>query len=70
MAKTQDQFNAMLADIDAATTEVASDLQKLRDELASAGALSDANAALLDARIARLKAIGQDPEQPVPVVEG
>jgi hypothetical protein len=64
MAK-QDQFNESLARLDAATSEIASDLQALRDELA-AGTISDASLATLDAKIAQLEAMGQDPADPIP----
>jgi hypothetical protein len=66
---TQAQFDERMTKVDAATTEVANDLQKLRDELKAGGAISDANLALLDAKIARLVLIGSDPENPVPAPE-
>jgi hypothetical protein len=66
---TQAQFDERMTKVDAATTEVANDLQKLRDELKAGGAISDANLALLDAKIARLVVIGADPENPAPTPE-
>lgn len=67
----------LIAAFNAATDEVASDLQTVRDELAAAladqdQAVQDAvNAALagFDAPLARLQALGQDPENPVPAPE-
>lgn len=64
----------LIAAFNAATDEVASDLQTVRDQLAAAladqdQAVQDAvNAALsgFDAPLARLQALGQDPENPVP----
>ena len=66
---TQAQFDERMGKIDAATTEIAADLKKLRDDLAAGGAVSDANLAVLDAKIAVLDAMGKDPEAPVPVEE-
>jgi predicted nuclease with TOPRIM domain len=51
--------------LDAATNEIASDLQKLRDEVA-AGSVSDETLSKLDTTITRLEDMGKDPEQPVP----
>lgn len=67
----------LIAAFNAATDEVASDLQTVRDQLATAladqdQAVQDAvNAALagFDAPLARLQALGQDPENPVPAPE-
>lgn len=67
----------LAARIDAATNEVASDLQAVKDELAAALATSDADkqaavdAALakLDAPIARLESLGADNANPVPPVD-
>jgi hypothetical protein len=64
MAK-QEQFDELLTRLDAATTEIASDLQALRDELA-AGTINDASLATLDAKIAQLEAMGADPADPIP----
>lgn len=49
--------------LDAATNEIASDLQALRDKLAS---VTDVDLAPLDASISRLEALGRDPENPIP----
>jgi hypothetical protein len=65
MAKQED-FDARMGLMDAATNEIASDLQALRDELKAGGAVSDANLATLDAKIARLQVLGADPIDPVP----
>lgn len=66
----------IVARLDAATNEVASDLAAVRDQLTAA--LADVDAAKrsavdealaqLDAPIARLEALGSDPADPVPVV--
>ncbi len=56
---------AAIAELDAATNELASDLQALRDQVAS-GTVTDETLAALDAAIARAKVLGQDPENPVP----
>lgn len=60
--------------LNAATDEVAADLQSVRDELRAAlegvetsnQAAVDAALGKLDAPIARLEALGQDPQNPVP----
>lgn len=65
MAKQED-FDARMKEMDEATTEIANDLQKLRDEIAAGGSISDANLAILDAKIATLKVLGSDPTNPVP----
>ena len=70
LMERQEQFDAAIQQLDEATNEVASDLQALRDEIAGGSAISEANLAVLDAKIARLKALGADPENPVPAVEG
>ncbi len=68
---TAEEFASRL---NAATDEVARDLQSVRDELRSAlegvevsnQAAVDAALAKLDQPIARLEALGQDPSNPVP----
>ncbi len=60
-----DKVMAAIKELDAATTEVANDLQALRDQVAS-GNVSDESLAALDESIARLKVLGADPENPVP----
>jgi hypothetical protein len=64
----------VLAALDGATTEVANDLQGLRDQLSQAiadkgeavqAAVEDVLAGF-DAPIARLQALGSDPQNPVP----
>jgi DNA repair ATPase RecN len=64
MAKQED-FDARMKALDAATDEIASDLTALRDKLA-AGTIPDTAVADLDARIARLTALGKDPEPAPP----
>lgn len=74
LVATADDFAARL---NAATDEVAADLQSVRDELRTAlegvetsnQAAVDAALGKLDAPIARLEALGQDPANPVPDVE-
>lgn len=65
---------ALVAALNSATDEVANDLQALRDQVAQAVADKDeaVRAAVegalegFDAPIARLQALGADPEEPVP----
>lgn len=64
----QERILAAIAELDSATNEVASDLQALRDQLAEEG-VSNETLDTLDEKIARLKVLGQDPENPVPVEE-
>lgn len=65
-----DDIDTRVAQLDAATTEVANDLQALRDEIAAGEFVSpeDKSAILakLDSRIERLVQLGQDPVNPVP----
>lgn len=66
MAK-QEQFDAMLQRLDAATTEIADDLKALREEIADS--ISDESLAKLDANIAKLETMGseddvEEPEEP------
>lgn len=68
MAK-QDQLNAAIARLETATTEIASDMKKLRDEIAT-GSVTDESLATLDANIAKLESLGAedgetDPDAPV-----
>lgn len=65
-----DDIKILVTDLNAATNEVAARIQVLTDQLAAGGTpqeLADIKAALA-AEIARLKALGQDPNNPVPVV--
>ena len=66
MAK-QDAFNAMLERIDVATTEIASDMKKLRDEVADV--ISDESLAKLDANISKLEALGGEDGETDPDTE-
>lgn len=65
-----DDVDTRMTQMDAATTEVANDLQDLRDQIASGETLTEAQKAALlaklDSRIARLVQLGQDPSNPVP----
>lgn len=63
MAK-QDEFNALLVRIDAATTEIAKDLQELRDK--EKDNISPESLTTLDSKIAILEEMGKDPENPIP----
>lgn len=71
LVATAEEFATRL---NTATDEIASDLQALRDQLqsvrdeipAAQQAAVDSALALLDAPIARLEALGQDPTNPVP----
>lgn len=51
--------------LDAATNEIAKDLQALRDAIAN-NTVSEEQLTALDSTITRLEAMGQDPENPVP----
>jgi len=57
----------MVAKLDAATNEVASDLAALRDQVAN---LDPAVAAQFQPILDRLTELGADPQNPVPPVEG
>lgn len=61
MAK-QDQFDAMLQRLDAATTEIADDLRELREEVIDT--ISDESLAKLDANISKLETMGAEDDQP------
>lgn len=69
MAFNQD-FDARMSAMDAATNELASDLQGLRDQLAAAQGMDEAEKKAildtLDAKITRLQVLGQAPANPVP----
>lgn len=58
---TQQQFDDRMKALDEATNEIASDLKALRDQLA-AGTIPDGVVDALDTRIAKLQALGKDPE--------
>lgn len=70
MAK-MDEFNAKMGQIDEATNEIASDLEALRNDVANGLSADQTATALstLDAKIARLRQLGADPENPVPPTE-
>lgn len=61
----EERLLAAIAQLDEATTDIAGDLQTLRDQLAAAN-VSEETLSTLDAKIATLKALGQDPAAPVP----
>lgn len=58
----QEDFDAALDKLDAATTEIANDLTALRDEVK--GTISTESLARLDANILALEVMGQDPIPP------
>lgn len=60
MAK-QDQFDSRMAEMDAAIVGLEEAFKAIRDELAEAGTISDANLATIAAKIARLKMVGGNP---------
>ena len=65
MPTRDEDVNALIGRFDAATTEVAKDLQELRDKLAAEGVSAD-SLAKFDASVARLEALGADPSNPIP----
>lgn len=68
MALTQQQFNELVARLDAVTNDIAADYQKLLDEI-QAGNISDESVAAAKANIEKLEALGASVENPVPPVE-
>ncbi len=56
----QDEFNAGLAKLDAATNEIANDLAALRDQLGDT--ISQESLDVFNRNIARLEEMGKDPE--------
>lgn len=66
MSKKNDEVLAAIDELNTATNDVASDLETLKGQLA-AGTVTDATVATLTSSIARLKALGADPNDPVPV---
>lgn len=68
MAQLSD-FEAALTKIDAATTNIAEDLQALRDQIAGGGLSPELEAEVLgklEAAAAKLEGIAADPADPVP----
>ena len=68
MAKQED-FDAVLTRIDAATTDIADDLKGLRDEIKNAGLPSDVEDSVLSKLTAaadKLEGIAADPQDPIP----
>jgi hypothetical protein len=69
---TLEQFEAALARIDAATTDIAADIQSLKDQIAGAGLPADVENSVLsrlDTIAGQLEAIGGSVENPVPAPE-
>ncbi len=56
---------ALVEDFKVATDEIAKDLEQIRADYA-AGTVTDEALAMFDAQVQRLKALGQDPSDPVP----
>jgi len=68
--KTLTEFNELIAAMNTATNAVAAKLEELRAQLATAGLDATAEAAIftmLDTQVTKLKAIGADPVDPIPV---
>lgn len=66
---TIEQFESALSRIDSATTNIANELQSLKDQIANQGLPGDVEAnvlARLDAAATKLEGIGKTPENPVP----
>jgi hypothetical protein len=66
MARQQD-VDRIIVEMNAATNEIADDLVRLRGEIRE-GTVGESSIAALDAMVARLQALGQDPDNPVPAV--
>lgn len=72
MATTKAQFDEVLAAIDAETTRIATKVLELLEQVKGGGLTADeedAAFALATAQLKKLKAIGADPENPVPPSE-
>lgn len=70
MAK-QEQFDAVITRIDAATTAIADQLRDLKEQLTNAGLSAEVEAAVLarlETSATQLEAVGKDPENPVPEI--
>lgn len=65
----QEQFDAMITRLNAATNDIAADLTLLKEQIA-AGTVSDESLARLDQHIASLEALGASTENPVPEEPG
>lgn len=68
MAK-QDQFDAVLARIDAATSAIAAELEDLKGQITGAGLSAEAEdsiLATLDSAVTKLEAFGKPGEEPQP----
>ena len=66
---TEAEFNARLAAIEAATANVAAELQSLRDSLVNVGLTAEQESSVLaslDAKIAALQALSTPPPAPTP----
>lgn len=59
----QEQFDAAMAKVDAATTDIADDLRRLKEEIAN-GTVSPESLARLDASADALDALGKSTENP------
>lgn len=68
MATKQERFNAILAELNTTTNEIAADYQTLLDEVRN-GTVSDESLTAAEENIARLKQIAASNDQPVPGTE-
>lgn len=67
MGKSQERFDALMARLDAATNDIATDYQTLLDAVKDT--ISEESFAAHEANIARLEALGASVDNPVPPVE-
>lgn len=65
MAKSQEQFDTLMARLDTVTNDIAADYQKLLDEIQS-NTVSPASIAAAEANIAKLETLGASVANPVP----
>jgi hypothetical protein len=66
---TEQEMDALIERLNAATNKLAATLKDLRDQLAAGGLTQEQEAAAvakLDSAIASLEAMGADPQQPIP----
>lgn len=68
MAKSQEQFDALMGRLDTVTNDIAADYQKLLDEVQN-GTVSPESLAAAAVNIAKLETLGASVENPVPPTE-
>lgn len=68
MAKTQEQFDALMGRLNVITNDIAADYKKLLDEIKANAdnTVSPESIAAAEANIAKLEALGASVENPVP----